>query len=208
VRDAALALAVGAGVAALVWQVLATPSVSISDYYLQTTRSLGGGANAVNVIIVDYRGFDTLGEITVLVIAALTIHACWRSAGAAGQPLPAEAAPTGLGPLAAAGGGTLPCCPLHCWCRCTSSCAATTCPAAASSPAWCWRWRLLLQHKVASGGGPAHVHDPQAGWPPACCWPWPPAWPAWVGRAFPDQHLRLPLAARRGRRAAGQRGGL
>jgi multicomponent K+:H+ antiporter subunit A len=47
-----------------------TPSVSISDYFLQTTLPLGGGANAVNVIIVDYRGFDTLGEITVLAIAA------------------------------------------------------------------------------------------------------------------------------------------
>jgi multicomponent K+:H+ antiporter subunit A len=36
---------------------------------------MGGGANAVNVIIVDYRGFDTLGEITVLGIAALIIAA-------------------------------------------------------------------------------------------------------------------------------------
>lgn len=67
-RDGVLALAVGLGVAALVWQVLALPSVSIADYYLQTTRALGGGANAVNVIIVDYRGFDTLGEIS-----------CWLS---------------------------------------------------------------------------------------------------------------------------------
>ena len=90
VRDAALALAVGLGVAALVWQVLGTPSASIADavsnYYLQTTRSLGGGANAVNVIIVDYRGFDTLGEITVLVIAALTIHALLAQAGGAAMP--------------------------------------------------------------------------------------------------------------------------
>jgi multicomponent K+:H+ antiporter subunit A len=38
-RDAALALAVGLGVAALVWQVLARPGVSIADYYLQTTRA-------------------------------------------------------------------------------------------------------------------------------------------------------------------------
>jgi multicomponent K+:H+ antiporter subunit A len=75
VRDAAIALAIGLGVAALVWMVLTRPGQSISDYFLATTLPLGGGANAVNVIIVDYRGFDTLGEITVLGIAALLLHA-------------------------------------------------------------------------------------------------------------------------------------
>ncbi len=75
VRDAVLALAVGLGVAALMWMVLTRPSPSMADYFLQTTRTLGGGSNAVNVIIVDYRGFDTLGEITVLVIAGLLLHA-------------------------------------------------------------------------------------------------------------------------------------
>ena len=74
-RDAVIAGAAGLGVTALVWMVLTRPTRSISDYYLATTQSEGGGANAVNVIIVDYRGFDTLGEITVLVIAALIIHA-------------------------------------------------------------------------------------------------------------------------------------
>jgi multicomponent K+:H+ antiporter subunit A len=74
-RDAVLALAVGVGVTALVWMVLTRPSPSVSDYFLQTARTLGGGSNAVNVIIVDYRGFDTLGEITVLVIAGLLLHA-------------------------------------------------------------------------------------------------------------------------------------
>jgi multicomponent K+:H+ antiporter subunit A len=74
-RDALFAAAVGLGVAALAWMVLTRPSESISGYFLDTTLPLGGGANAVNVIIVDYRGFDTLGEITVLVIAALTMHA-------------------------------------------------------------------------------------------------------------------------------------
>ena len=96
---AALAVAVGLGVAALVWQVLGTtgtPGTSIAEYYLQTTRTLGGGANAVNVIIVDYRAFDTLGEITVLVIAALTIHAMLAHAPAdapADPPAPAHPAP-------------------------------------------------------------------------------------------------------------------
>ena len=74
-RDAALAAAVGLGVAALVWMVLTRPGQSVSDFFFATTLPLGGGTNAVNVIIVDYRGFDTLGEITVLGIAALTLHA-------------------------------------------------------------------------------------------------------------------------------------
>jgi multicomponent K+:H+ antiporter subunit A len=97
-RDGALALAVGLGVAALVWQVLALPSVSIADYYLQTTRALGGGANAVNVIIVDYRGFDTLGEITVLVIAALIIHALLAPV-TPGAPLPVDGGEEARHPL-------------------------------------------------------------------------------------------------------------
>jgi multicomponent K+:H+ antiporter subunit A len=70
-RDGLLAVAVGLGVAAIVWLVLTRPFSSISPYYLQTTLPEGGGANAVNVIIVDYRGFDTLGEITVLGLAGL-----------------------------------------------------------------------------------------------------------------------------------------
>jgi multicomponent K+:H+ antiporter subunit A len=74
-RDAAIAVGVGLGVTALVWMVLTRPGQSISDHFLATTLPLGGGANAVNVIIVDYRGFDTLGEITVLGIAALILHA-------------------------------------------------------------------------------------------------------------------------------------
>lgn len=45
----------------------------IADYYIQTTNTLAGGSNAVNTILVDYRGFDTMGEISVLVIALLGI---------------------------------------------------------------------------------------------------------------------------------------
>lgn len=80
-RDAVVALAAGSGVAALVWAVLARPFEPISLYFLATTKELGGGSNAVNVILVDYRGYDTMGEITVLGIAAVIIHALlsgWR----------------------------------------------------------------------------------------------------------------------------------
>ncbi|MGB2819305.1 MAG: monovalent cation/H+ antiporter subunit A [Burkholderiaceae bacterium] len=72
---AGVACSAGLGAAVLVWLVLAQPVDSISPYFLETAVRLGGGANAVNVIIVDYRGFDTLGEITVLGIAALVIAA-------------------------------------------------------------------------------------------------------------------------------------
>jgi multicomponent K+:H+ antiporter subunit A len=75
VRDAAIAIAAGLGVAALVWLVLGRPFDSISPYFLSHALPEGGGANVVNVIIVDFRGFDTLGEITVMGLAALVIHA-------------------------------------------------------------------------------------------------------------------------------------
>lgn len=48
---------------------------SISQYYEETVYSLAGGGNIVNVILVDYRGFDTLFEITVLGIAGMGIYA-------------------------------------------------------------------------------------------------------------------------------------
>jgi multicomponent K+:H+ antiporter subunit A len=50
----------------------------ISDYFLENAYKLGGGTNVVNVMLVDFRGFDTLGEITVLGIVALTIFALLR----------------------------------------------------------------------------------------------------------------------------------
>ena len=46
---------------------------SISEYYKETVYSEAGGGNIVNVILVDYRGFDTLFEISVLTIASLGI---------------------------------------------------------------------------------------------------------------------------------------
>jgi multicomponent K+:H+ antiporter subunit A len=74
-RDAVLATAAGLGIAALNYALLTRPFDSISPYFLETAVNEGGGANAVNVIIVDYRGYDTLGEITVLGIAGIVIYA-------------------------------------------------------------------------------------------------------------------------------------
>jgi multicomponent K+:H+ antiporter subunit A len=72
-RDLAIAGACGAGVAWIVYQVLTRPFDSISPFFLGKTVPEGGGANAVNVIIVDFRGFDTMGEIAVLSMAAMIV---------------------------------------------------------------------------------------------------------------------------------------
>jgi len=74
-RHATLAVAAGGGATALAWAVLTRPADSISDWFLANSVSGGGGSNVVNVILVDFRGFDTFGEITVLAIAALGIFA-------------------------------------------------------------------------------------------------------------------------------------
>jgi multicomponent K+:H+ antiporter subunit A len=55
--------------------MLTRPVETISSYHLEQSKPLGGGTNVVNVILVDFRGFDTFGEIVVLGIAALGIYA-------------------------------------------------------------------------------------------------------------------------------------
>ncbi|MCC7327409.1 MAG: monovalent cation/H+ antiporter subunit A [Burkholderiales bacterium] len=77
-RDAGIALVAGIGVAVIVHAVLTRPFESIAPYFLDNALSRGGGSNVVNVIIVDFRGFDTLGEITVLGVAALVVFALLR----------------------------------------------------------------------------------------------------------------------------------
>jgi multicomponent K+:H+ antiporter subunit A len=74
-RDAALALAAGAGMAWLTWVFLTREHSSISWYFLDKSIPVGGGSNVVNVILVDFRGYDTFGEITVLGIAAIGVLA-------------------------------------------------------------------------------------------------------------------------------------
>ncbi len=75
VRDGLIATAAGASLALLCFLIIARPFDSISPYFLATALPLGGGSNVVNVILVDYRGYDTMGEITVLAIAGLIVTA-------------------------------------------------------------------------------------------------------------------------------------
>jgi multicomponent K+:H+ antiporter subunit A len=73
-RDGALAALAGLGAGGVTWLVLTRPLESISRFHLEQSVPGGGGTNVVNVILVDFRGYDTLGEITVLGIAALGIY--------------------------------------------------------------------------------------------------------------------------------------
>lgn len=70
-RDAIIAITGGAGVAWLAWLVMTRDHTSLSWFYIQEALPKGGGSNVVNVILVDFRGFDTFGEICVLGIAAI-----------------------------------------------------------------------------------------------------------------------------------------
>jgi multicomponent K+:H+ antiporter subunit A len=95
-RDLMLSLTLGTTTGLLTWTVLTRPpGETIADFFLENSLPGGGGANVVNVILVDFRGFDTLGEISVLAIAALAIHAlleglwlppCGRACGCGHEP--------------------------------------------------------------------------------------------------------------------------
>ena len=78
-RDLLVALAAGAGMAVLSYAVMTRDfTQSISPFFLERAVPEGGGTNVVNVMLVDFRGFDTLGEITVLGVVALTVYALLR----------------------------------------------------------------------------------------------------------------------------------
>ncbi|WP_440008599.1 hydrogen gas-evolving membrane-bound hydrogenase subunit E [Halomicrococcus sp. SG-WS-1] len=75
VRDGALSLAVGATVAVTVLVSTAAQPDLIASYFIDShnTVDVAGGHNIVNVILVDYRAFDTMGEISVVAMAALSV---------------------------------------------------------------------------------------------------------------------------------------
>ncbi|MDT8369796.1 MAG: monovalent cation/H+ antiporter subunit A [Longimicrobiales bacterium] len=80
-RDALVAGAAGTAIATVSWILLTTDVATISDFFLAESKPGGGGYNVVNVILVDFRGYDTFGEITVLGIAALGIYALIEGMG-------------------------------------------------------------------------------------------------------------------------------
>jgi multicomponent K+:H+ antiporter subunit A len=78
-RDFLLAVFCGIGMSVIAFAVMTVPVPNtIANYFLDNAYSQGGGTNVVNVILVDFRGFDTLGEIAVLAIVGLTVFALLR----------------------------------------------------------------------------------------------------------------------------------
>jgi multicomponent K+:H+ antiporter subunit A len=77
--DFVIALACGLGIAAVAFTVMTAPQgPNVGDWFLRNAYAEGGGTNVVNVILVDFRAFDTFGEITVLAIVGLTVFALLR----------------------------------------------------------------------------------------------------------------------------------
>jgi multicomponent K+:H+ antiporter subunit A len=72
-RDAILAGIVGAGIGGVALAAMTRELGTVSWYFVEQSVPRGGGANVVNVILVDFRAYDTFGEITVLLIAALGV---------------------------------------------------------------------------------------------------------------------------------------
>ncbi|MCX7219975.1 MAG: monovalent cation/H+ antiporter subunit A, partial [Burkholderiales bacterium] len=78
-RDLLLALMAGAGMTLLSYAMMSRDfPQSISPFFLERALPEGFGTNVVNVMLVDFRGLDTLGEISVLGIVALTVYALLR----------------------------------------------------------------------------------------------------------------------------------
>jgi multicomponent K+:H+ antiporter subunit A len=91
-RDAALAIGSGTLLAAVAFLVLTREHSSISWYFVDNSVPLTGGANIVNVILVEFRAFDTWAEVMVLALAALGVHAVL--AGDPEAPAPAHVGET------------------------------------------------------------------------------------------------------------------
>ncbi|WP_426228613.1 putative monovalent cation/H+ antiporter subunit A [Pararhizobium sp. DWP3-4] len=72
--DAAIAIACGLGAGLLLLKVTQGQfDTALSDFFAHYSKTVAHGANIVNVIIVDFRGTDTLGEIAVVMIAGLAV---------------------------------------------------------------------------------------------------------------------------------------
>ncbi len=73
--DASIALATGGLMTALILTAVKVQwKPSISSYFSEHSYTLAKGHNIVNVILVDFRGFDTMGEITVLSVAGVGVY--------------------------------------------------------------------------------------------------------------------------------------
>ena len=102
-RDAIVASTVGLTITLVLLAVTAeTSQRNLTDHFEKTAVPAGFGRNVVNVILVDFRGFDTLGEITVLAIAAVSAYTLirWRPRRSLRRDLRARAIPGSSGSTA------------------------------------------------------------------------------------------------------------
>lgn len=77
--DLGIAVAVGCGLGGLAYLAMTRPAPEgVSRYFVENAYTQGGGTNIVNVILVDFRSFDTFGEIVVLGAVALVVFALLR----------------------------------------------------------------------------------------------------------------------------------
>ncbi|MCY1558496.1 Na(+)/H(+) antiporter subunit A [compost metagenome] len=75
IRDATISILFGVLLAIICLRVLMEPTrYNVSDFYAKYAYTLGKGRNVVNVILVDFRGFDTMFEIVVLSVAAIGVY--------------------------------------------------------------------------------------------------------------------------------------
>lgn len=89
IRDSAIALSGGALMTTLVWVAMRVQLYpSIATFFNERSVSEAHGRNVVNVILVDFRALDTLGEIAVLALAGVGVHALIRLRSSGGVPPP------------------------------------------------------------------------------------------------------------------------
>jgi multicomponent Na+:H+ antiporter subunit A len=82
ISDMTVAILCGAGLGLALLKITQLPfDTVLTAYFNQYSLAIAHGRNVVNVIIVDFRGFDTLGEIAVVMITGLAILALIRIRG-------------------------------------------------------------------------------------------------------------------------------
>ena len=69
---------IGCVMGTICYAMLTTPLNTISEFFIANSKTGGGGTNVVNVILVDFRGFDTLGEIVVFSFLQFVNPQRWR----------------------------------------------------------------------------------------------------------------------------------
>jgi multicomponent K+:H+ antiporter subunit A len=88
-RDVALSVLAGAGLASLAYAIMVMPrGEGIARFFMEHALPDSGGRNVVNVILVDFRGMDTMGEITVVGVVALAVYKLLRRFRPAAESIP------------------------------------------------------------------------------------------------------------------------